>query len=143
MNVASILNEKGREVTTASPEMSLAEAAKTLDDKRIGAVVVTDAAGAIRGVLSERDITRCIARRGAAALQETVESAMTADVVTASPSDKIDSVMGLMTDRRIRHLPVVEDGRLAGIISIGDVVKRKIAAAEAEAEAMKSYISTG
>jgi len=143
MNVASILSEKGREVTTATAQLSLADAAKILDDKRIGAVVVTDDAGAIRGVLSERDITRCIARRGAAALKETVESAMTTDVVTVEPGDSIDVVMNRMTDRRIRHLPVVEGGRLTGIVSIGDVVKRKIAAAEAEAEAMKSYIATG
>jgi CBS domain-containing protein len=143
MNVATILSEKGREVFTVRPNLSLADAAKTLDDKRIGALVVTDDGGAILGVLSERDITCCIARRGAAALTETVETAMTSDVVTTAPSDTIDAVMARMTDRRIRHLPVVDGGRLAGIVSIGDVVKRKIADAEAEAEAMKSYIATG
>ena len=144
MNVASILTEKGRDVVTIKPEPTLSDGAKLMDEKRIGAVIVTAADGSIRGVLSERDITRQVARiGGGGALKQAVETAMTADVVTAEPGDTVDALMTKMTDRRIRHLPVVENGRLAGIVSIGDLVKRKIAAAEAEAEAMKAYISTG
>ncbi len=143
MNVGAILHEKGSDVVTIRPSATLAAAAQTLDEKGIGAVVVTDEDGSIKGVLSERDITRQVARGGAAALKEPAKEAMTAEVVTVTPGDSVDSVMALMTDRRIRHLPVIVDGALGGIVSIGDVVKRKIAAAEAESEAMKAYIATG
>ncbi len=142
MNVAIILQHKGDVVYTVEPDASLREAARTLDQRRIGALVVVDGRGSVRGVLSERDITREIARRGASALDAPVSSAMSRDVVTAAPADTIEELADLMTDRRIRHLPVVAGGRLAGIVSIGDVVKWRIQVAVSEAEAMREYIAT-
>lgn len=142
MNVAAILEEKGREVVTLNADATLGEAASRLDHHGIGALVIVGADGAITGVLSERDIVRQIARQGVSALAGTVEGCMTCDVITAQPEDTLEAVMASMTDRRIRHLPVVENGRLSGIVSIGDVVKRKIDMTEAEAEAMKAYITS-
>ncbi|MEN0651696.1 MULTISPECIES: CBS domain-containing protein [Hyphobacterium] len=142
MNVAAILDEKGRDVFSLRADATLSEAAALLDQKRIGAIVVVDSSGAIAGVLSERDIVRQLARMGASALTEPVAGCMTRDVITASPRDTVEEVMASMTDRRIRHLPVLEQGRLAGIVSIGDVVKRKIEQTEADAEAMKAYIAS-
>jgi CBS domain-containing protein len=103
--------------------------------------VVIDAEGEIIGVLSERDLVREIARRGAAALEDRVGAAMTREVITARSDETIDDCLARMTDRRVRHLPVVEEVRLIGIISIGDLVKHRIARAEAEAAAMQAYIS--
>ncbi|MBI1233534.1 MAG: CBS domain-containing protein [Alphaproteobacteria bacterium] len=142
MNVAAILDEKGRDVFSLTANATLGDAAALLDQKRIGALVVVDSAGAIAGVLSERDIVRQLARQGAGALSEAIAGCMTHEVITASPRDTIEDVMAAMTDRRIRHLPVLEEGRLAGIVSIGDVVKRKIEQTEADAEAMKAYIAS-
>lgn len=142
MNVAAILDEKGRDVVSLKADATLSEAAALLDHHRIGAVVVIDDEGAIAGVLSERDIVRQLARQGAGALAEPVGLSMTRDVVTAAPSVTLQDVMESMTEHRIRHLPIVEDGRLAGIVSIGDVVKRRIEMTEAEAEAMKAYIAS-
>ncbi|WP_022697280.1 CBS domain-containing protein [Euryhalocaulis caribicus] len=143
MTAASILKDKGGEVFTISQEASLAEAAQLLDEKRIGAVIIVGESGGPVGVFSERDLARQIARAGAEALNVRVGECMTRDVVFCGPGDSVDGMMGMMTDRRIRHLPVVENGKLIGVISIGDVVKRKIAEAEAEARAMKDYIATG
>jgi CBS domain-containing protein len=92
------------------------------------------------GVFSERDLARAVAAEGAAALSETVSTVMSTRLVTATPSATIDELMGQMTDRRVRHILIVEEGALAGVVSIGDVVKRKIATAEAEAESLKAYI---
>ncbi|MCG8442509.1 MAG: CBS domain-containing protein [Caulobacterales bacterium] len=114
-----------------------------LDEHKIGALVITGAGGELRGVVSERDIARAIARHGAAALDQSVDHIMTSKVVTAAPNDTIDVMMGCMTERRIRHLPVLEQGRLVGLVSIGDIVKAKIEAAEAENEAIKTYITSG
>ncbi len=143
MNVAAILSEKGHDVVTAAADMRIGDVARTLDDKRIGAVVVTAADGSIQGVLSERDITRVIARSGAEGLMQPISESMTRDVITTTPGESLDALMTIMTDRRIRHVPVIRDGALTGIVSIGDVVKRKIAQAEADAEAMKAYIAAG
>jgi len=143
MTAAAILKQKGGEVVTISQDATLREAARLLDEKRIGAVIIQDAGGAPLGVFSERDLTRQVAREGEAALGHSVADCMSRDPVICGPNDSIDRLMGLMTDRRIRHLPVVENGRLAGVISIGDIVKRKIAEAEAEARAMKDYIASG
>lgn len=143
MTASSILKEKGGEVFTISPESSLLAAAKMLDDKRIGAIIIIGESGGPVGVFSERDLARQIARAGAEALNVRVGECMTRDVVFCGPGDSVDILMGQMTDRRIRHLPVVESGRLIGVISIGDVVKRKIADTEAEARAMKDYIASG
>ncbi|MEE2567087.1 CBS domain-containing protein [Hyphobacterium marinum] len=143
MKVSDILTDKGREVLTIDAGATLIEAAQSLDTNRIGALVVLDADGSLAGVISERDIVRIAARNGSAALTSPVSVAMTRDVHTASPGDSLDDLMIEMTDRRIRHLPVIDGGQLAGMVSIGDVVKRKIESAEAEADAMKRYISAG
>lgn len=141
--VAMILREKGNDVFTIEETATLLEAAKILDDKRIGAIIITGPDGGAHGVISERDLARQIARNGADALGLKVGDCMTRDVVICKPGDSLDALMTRMTDRRIRHLPVVENARLVGVISIGDVVKRKIAETEAEARAMKDYIATG
>lgn len=138
-----ILKAKGTSVHTVSADMSLAEAAQTLDRHRIGAVVATYNEGELAGVLSERDIVRQTARHGAAALEMRVSDAMTRDLVIAKRSDTIEAGLAKMTDRRIRHLPVVDDSGLVGIISIGDLVKQKISETEAEADAMRNYIASG
>lgn len=141
MIVEQILNDKGREVVTLKAEHTLKEAAQLLDDRKIGAVVTLGQNNEIIGVLSERDIVRQVARQGAAALDMPVGSAMSRSVVTVHAQTPIDEALQTMTDRRIRHLPVVHNERLTGVISIGDLVKWKIAEAEAEAQAMKSYLS--
>jgi len=116
--------------------------AKTLADKRIGSVVITDAKGGIVGIVSERDIVRALARNGAGALNLPASTVMSSDVRTCDPNDSEAELMAVMTQLRIRHLPVVENDRLAGMISIGDVVKFRIEAIEREAEEMKTYIAT-
>lgn len=141
MIIEQILNDKGREVVTLRADDTLREAARLLDERRIGAVVTLAADGEIVGVLSERDIVRQFARQGAAALEMEVGNAMTRAVITISAEAPIDEALQLMTDRRIRHLPVVRHNRLTGFVSIGDLVKWKIAETEAEAQAMKSYLS--
>ncbi len=141
MIIEQILNDKGREVVTVTADATLAEAARLLDDRKIGAVVAIDPERGIAGVLSERDIVRQVARHGAEALQMPVGGAMTREVVTATTAMKIDDALQMMTDRRIRHLPVVRHETLIGVVSIGDLVKWKIAETVAEAEAMKSYLS--
>jgi CBS domain-containing protein len=141
MIVEQILNDKGRHVVTLKADTTLKEAAQLLDDRKIGAVVALDAEDRIIGVLSERDVVRQVARLGAPALDMPVASAMTRAVVTVAPSTAIDEALQTMTDRRIRHLPVVHNERLTGVISIGDLVKWKIAETEAEANSLKSYLS--
>ena len=143
MTVSSILKDKGREVATISPDATLQDAAGVLAERRIGAVVVTDFAGRVAGILSERDIVRATAGSGCDALKEPVAAYMTREVVTCTAADTSERLMEMMTYGRMRHLPVVEDGKLAGIISIGDVVKRRIADAELEAESLKAYIASG
>jgi CBS domain-containing protein len=141
MTIDQILKDKGFAIISVKAGETLAAAARTLDGKRIGAVVALDDEGGIIGVLSERDIVRHVARQGAMALELNVEDAMTRDVIKVESTTKIDDALQLMTDRRIRHLPVTTDGKLIGVISIGDLVKWKIAETVAEAEAMKSYLS--
>ncbi|MEN5080866.1 CBS domain-containing protein [Bosea sp. TWI1241] len=141
MNVANILGNKGREVVAVQPHRTLGEAVRTLADKRIGAVVVTDADGSLHGILSERDIIRALGAGGAEALHTPVSRAMTGKVVTCRPETSIDELMEIMTVGRFRHVPVVENGRLAGIVSIGDVVKHRVAQIEAESQAMRDYIA--
>ncbi|MDA5195114.1 CBS domain-containing protein [Govanella unica] len=143
MLVTSILKTKGRDVYTVGPDISVLEAVQELRKKRVGAMLVCDTAGAILGVLSERDIVRALADGGMTILAEPVHVLMTREVVSCTLTDSIDHVMMLMTDRRIRHVPVIDHGKLAGLISIGDVVKQRIAETEMEAEAMKHYIATG
>lgn len=143
MNVATILSEKGTDIVSAKPEDSLLDIAKTLREHRIGCVVLMDGKGAIAGIVSERDIVRAIADAGTDVLSAPVARCMTKKVVTCSKSETIDAIMAAMTDGRFRHMPVVEDGRLIGVISIGDVVRLRIAEAELEAAAMRDYIATG
>ena len=142
MTVRSILDQKGRDVVTVGPDATLAEAASLLGGRRIGAVVVTRGEGRIAGILSERDIVRALGEHGAAALSFTVEKAMTAKVSTCRETSTVNDVMEVMTRGRFRHLPVERDGRLDGIISIGDVVKARIEEVEREAAQIREYIAT-
>lgn len=142
MTVKSILDAKGYDVFTLNPDATLAQAAGLLAEKRIGAVVVTDDGGRILGILSERDIVRAIGESGAAALETRVASTMTGKVQTCRESHTVIHVMEVMTRERFRHLPVEKDGRLAGIVSIGDVVKRRIEEALREADQIREYIAT-
>lgn len=141
MLIEVILKDKGGTVFTVDADSTLHAAAQVLDEKKIGAAVAVHADGKLAGVLSERDIVRRVARHGADGLSMTVADAMTRDVITIAPKETISDGLGRMTDRRIRHLPVVDDGRLLGLVSIGDLVKWKIADAEAEAEMLKSYMA--
>jgi len=143
MLIRHVLQDKGVTVHTLRADDTIAQAAMELDFRKVGALVVTDLTGAIAGVFSERDLVREVGKRGAQALQDKVSIAMSRGVVTATPDETIDEGLSRMTDRRIRHLPVVEGGRLVGIVSIGDLVKLKIAKAEAEAAAMQAYIAAG
>ena len=141
MSVAQILSDKGRDVQTIPPHRTLAEAAAILAERRIGAAVVTGADGTVLGILSERDIVRAVAEKGADALAEPVSKRMTAKVMTCSEGTSIESAMEIMTTGKFRHLPVVQAGRLSGIVSIGDIVKRHIEKIEGEAKAMRDYIA--
>jgi CBS domain-containing protein len=141
MTVSHILGVKGRNVFTVRPTDSVETVAKILGEKRIGAVVVTDDKGHIAGIVSERDVVRQIAIEGAAVLKKPASAIMTSNVHTCEESDSEQELMAMMTARRIRHLPVVKNGKLDGMISIGDVVKFRIEAIEREAEDMKAYIA--
>ncbi len=141
MTVAHILGDKGREIISTQPHRTLDEAAKLLVEKRIGAVLVLDDDGALLGILSERDIIRAIGQGGSAALAKPVSGYMTAKVVTCTSETRVNEVMQIMTAGRFRHVPVLDGTRVSGIVSIGDVVKRRVAEMEAESSAMRDYIS--
>ena len=143
MHVAAILKEKGRAVETAGLQTTVMDVAARLSARRIGAIVITAADGSIAGIISERDVIRVIGQHGASALDWPVSEAMTRAVQTCRESDTIDTLMSVMTARRFRHLPVLENGRLAGIVSIGDVVKHRVAEVEHEATMMRDYITAG
>ena len=140
MILDQILREKGAEVYSVAESASLKEAAELLDTRKVGAMVILNEAGSVIGVISERDIVRAVARGGAAALKLPVSECMSRQVVTARCKETIEAAMDRMTDRRVRHLPVVEGSRLLGIVSIGDLVKWRIAEATAEVAAIRSYI---
>lgn len=141
MNVQSILGGKGSQVATIAQTATLNDAVRELGQRRIGALVVSGDGRTIEGILSERDVVRATAQSGRAALDARVGSAMSTDVVTCTSGDGVDRLMSLMTERRIRHLPVVDDhGHLAGIVSIGDVVKARLTELEHENEALAHYI---
>lgn len=142
MTVSTILGEKGRDVVTIEPGASLADAAKLLAERRIGAVLILGADRRLVGIMSERDIVQALAARGAAALDEPVSQTMTRSVETCNENETIGSIMERMTNGKFRHVPVVEQGRLVGIVSIGDVVKHRLQDMERESAAMRDYILT-
>jgi len=141
MLVDTILSTKGSEVTTADAAETVAQAATRMEENGIGALVIVDTAGLPIGILSERDIARGITRYGERLADTPIASLMTRNLVTCKPADTVADIMGLMTDRRVRHVPVLRDGRLAGIISIGDVVKVRLGEIEQEADALRAYIA--
>ncbi len=141
MKVESILAQKGAEVITTGPDVSLADAAKLLSNRRIGAAIVTDPPGQVVGILSERDIVRTLATRREDWMGLKVAYAMTRNVVTCAPEDSIVGLMALMTERRFRHVPVKDGDRLVGIVTLGDVVKCRVDEVEREAASMREYIT--
>ncbi|PLP61072.1 inosine-5-monophosphate dehydrogenase [Mesorhizobium loti] len=142
MTVKAILEAKGHAVVTLGPNATLSEAVGLLADRRIGALVITNGDRKIVGILSERDVVRVIAKEGAGALDLQVRAVMTPKVKICNAGHTVNEVMEIMTNGRFRHLPVEKDGLLDGIISIGDVVKRRIETVEREAEQIKAYIAT-
>ncbi|MBT7955972.1 MAG: CBS domain-containing protein [Rhodospirillaceae bacterium] len=143
MIVSQILKEKGHDVFTVTKEISVKEVSDLLAEKRIGAVVVTDQADAVEGIISERDVVRGLAQHGSGILDKTVADLMTKNVITHSLDDNIDDLMQEMSKSRIRHLPILDDGKLVGVISIGDVVKNRVGELEAEGSMLRDYIATG
>ena len=141
MTIQSILRHKGGDVFSVGPGEDATSIAQALAQHRIGAALVRDQDGAVLGIVSERDIVRAVAREGTAALARTARDLMTADLVTAAPSTSVAEALGLMTNHRCRHLPVMEHGRLAGMVSIGDLVKARIAQAEEEAESLRAFVT--
>ena len=143
MNVDAILRGKGRDVATIRPDARIAEAVRMLRVKGIGAIVVSEDGRHVDGILSERDVVHALDDGGGPVLERPVSGLMTAQVVTCAPDDRIENLMALMTQRRIRHLPVLRDGELYGIVSIGDVVKNRLDEVEYEASSLRSFIAGG
>jgi CBS domain-containing protein len=141
MTVRSILDSKGHQVLSVEPDAKLAAAVDILGGKKIGAVLVMSQ-GRMEGILSERDIVRVLSERGAAVLEEPVSGVMTRKVVSCRQSDTVAGIMEMMTLGKFRHLPVVEDGKVVGLISIGDIVKRRVQEYETEQEALQNYIKS-
>ncbi|HXQ53423.1 MAG TPA: CBS domain-containing protein [Stellaceae bacterium] len=142
MNVETILKTKGRSVATIAPDASIGDAVDLLRRKGIGALVVSEDGQRVAGILSERDIVHALAERGAGLVDLPVSALMTRHVYTCKPGDSIADLMAEMTERRIRHLPVLENGRLAGIVSIGDVVKNRLDEVESEATSLRQFITS-
>lgn len=140
--IAEILKEKGEAVFSISPEAPLRAACEELESRRVGALVVCESDQVV-GVFSERDVVRAVANGGAAALDQPVSRYMTREVIFAFPTETVAMLMTRMTENRVRHLPVLREHSLVGVISIGDVVKRQIAQAQGEAEQLRSYIAGG
>jgi len=141
MNVRQLLDSKQGEIAGISPDTPVSEAVGFLREANVGALVVTDKGGQLIGILSERDIVRSLAEDGGELMDKTANDLMTRDVVTCKPQDRIEDLMRQMTEGRFRHLPVVDNGKLIGIISIGDVVKHRLDELEAEASQLRAYIS--
>ncbi len=141
MDVESVLSSKGSRVITVKPETPVRDIAKILTDAKIGAVVISTNKNRIDGILSERDIVGAVAANGEAALAMPASALMTSEVVTCAPNDRIVDLMAIMTEKRIRHLPVLAEGGLVGIISIGDVVMHRVQEIESEAEALRTYVT--
>jgi CBS domain-containing protein len=142
MTVAVILRGKPERLIGLPESHTLSDAAKLLTQERIGALVVRNASGEMIGILSERDIVRAVARDGSGVLERPVSTVMTREVLCCSPQDSVADVMGMMTERRFRHLPVRHDGKLIGMVSIGDVVKARVEEAEGEAAQLREYIAS-
>lgn len=140
--VLSILKRKGHKVTTITPEQSIAAAADLLVAHGIGAIPVVDPGGGVVGMISERDLVRGIFRHGGAVTAVLIADLMSTGVTTCSPTDTVDALMEVMTERRIRHLPVIWDDRLHGMISIGDLVKARLEEAQQEVDSLRSYIAS-
>jgi CBS domain-containing protein len=143
MRVADLLRTKGSEVATVPPRVSVTGLIEDLARYNVGALVVVDENGTLVGIVSERDVVRRLNERGAELLTAHVAEIMTTQVVTCGPGDGVDNLAAVMTERRIRHMPVVEDGRLVGLVSIGDVVKSRIEQLESDREQLESYIAQG
>lgn len=143
MLVSDILKIKGTNVVTIAPDTPVGAAVATLAEKRIGCIVVTTDGGVLSGILSERDVVRVLAEQGGDVLDEPVSALMTPKVVTCAPSQTIAQVMEMMTSGRFRHVPVLQDGRLAGMISIGDVVKFRLEETEEEVRQLAAYVAGG
>jgi CBS domain-containing protein len=141
MTIAAVLSGKGSAVETVAAQTTVGDAVRRLAEKRIGALPVLDG-GRIAGIFSERDVIYCLREHGADVLDWTVDRVMSSPAITADPSTDVLSALGVMTQRRIRHLPVIEDGAIRGIVSIGDLVKHRMEMIEAEADAMRTYIQT-
>lgn len=142
MNVKAILAAKGGDTINIEPTADLAAAVKLLSKHRIGAVIITGAGGRLAGILSERDIVRAMAEHGVDALAVSVGQVMTRNVMTCGENDSIADIMERMTSGKFRHLPVLRDGQLIGVVSIGDVVKQRVGEIEQDAEALREYIQT-
>jgi CBS domain-containing protein len=142
MLIADLLRHKGAAVVTIGPNELLTDLVNRLAERHIGGLVVTED-GAIVGIVSERDVVRCLHSRGQLALSATIRELMTAAVITCTPEDSIDTVASTMTDMRIRHMPVVRGGELLGIVSIGDVVAARIRTLEQERVQLENYITQG
>ncbi|MBA2283240.1 MAG: CBS domain-containing protein [Actinomycetota bacterium] len=144
MLIEHLLATKGNEVVTVAADTTIAAVVAVLQEHGIGAIVVSDDdGGTVAGIVSERDIVRAVADRGGAALDEPVSALMTTDVVTCQPSARIEDLMAVMTEHRFRHLPVVDDGRLVGIVSIGDVVKVRVSELAEETRTLHEYVASG
>jgi CBS domain-containing protein len=142
MRVSNLLTTKGRDVATISQERTVTDALLVLKQRRIGALAVTGPTPPLAGIFSERDVVRALADHGAAALQMNVAELMSKDITTCQESTTVEELMGLMTERRIRHVPVVEDGQLVGMVSIGDVVKARFDELEHEKKDLLDYVSS-
>ncbi|NQV81491.1 MAG: CBS domain-containing protein [Alphaproteobacteria bacterium] len=140
MYVSALLANKGADVVTARPETTIGDAVSLLAEKKIGVLVISSNGTSVDGILSERDIIRGLADQGSRIGSIPAAELMTRSVVTCAPTDTISSLMVLMTERRIRHLPVIESGALIGIVSIGDIVKHRLAEIESEAESLRQYV---
>ena len=143
MRIDGVLRAKGAEVISVAPDATLQGAAGLLRQHRIGALLVIGSDDQVTGIISERDIVNAVAEHGPEALVQRVDEVMSTEVVTCSPKDTVEHLMAVMTERRFRHLPVISDGALVGIVSIGDVVKRRLAEVSDEAKALQDYITLG
>ncbi len=140
MRIERVLRDKGGEVVTIEPDANVGAAAKLLSDRRIGAVIVTAADGTPAGILSERDIVRELGRKGQGVLDQSVSEMMTSQIKSCAPSDALDHVLGMMTEGRFRHMPVMEEGRMVGLVSIGDVVKARLSELAMERDALEGMV---